>query len=412
MHRRRVAVTGLGILAANGIGVDAFWSSLLECRSGIRRITLFDTTKFPNVIAGEVQDFRFEDFNRGRHAAHRLSRQSQLALAAAQLALEHGGISQDYLQRERPDALVALGVSTSSFDMFEKGKEQLMNRGPHRVNPFMISAGQPYASTSLLAEMLNLPCQCHALSSACTAGLDAIKVASDTIARGEVTFALAGGTDAFVSPLGIAGFLSSGLIPRWDGPPEKASRPFDRDRKGGILSEGAAMVLLEDLDHVVARGGRPLAELVGFGQSVDQVKTEPCSGFSEAMRRAIANACLLPEDIDYVCAHGPSDPVIDRAETLALKEVLGAHAYRVPTSSIKGCTGNPLSAAGPLQVAAAAMAIQTDTVPPTTNYEHSDIDCDLDYVPSAPRRASVGHALIDLHGLGGRNTCAVLRRIA
>ena len=400
----------MGVMAPNGRGVAPFWDSLCRGISGIDRISLFDASAYPLAIAGEVKDFRMADHVHGSLNPRRMSRQTQLALAAAQQAILNAGLEPAEIRKDPTVFYLAVGVSTSSFDLFEKGKEQLMARGPQRVNPFMISGGQPHATSSTLVEYLDLPCRSVTMSTACTAGLDAVMDAAERIASGSTDMALAGGADAFVSPLGMAGFWSSGMFPKWDGEPSRASRPFDRDRKGGILSEGAAFLMLERVECAQARGARVLAELAGFGNSVDKPHSEAGSGFPEAMDQALAQACCLPEDIGYVCAHGPSDPVIDRVETASLRKVLGRQAYRIPVSSIKGCTGNPLAAAGPMQLIATVQAFMSGSIPPTANLEYPDPDCDLDYVPGRPRRATPGHALVDLHGLGGRNTCAVVRR--
>jgi 3-oxoacyl-[acyl-carrier-protein] synthase II len=407
--RHRVVVTGLGVVAPNGIGLEPYWRTLLACQSGIRPITLFNTKGYPLQIAGEVQDFDLSRFTDGRFNPKRLGRHTQLTLAAAQLAVRDARLERDDFARNAP-VPVYVGVSTSAIDLVEHGMERLQTKGPMRVSPYVVSSGLPHAITSTLVESLGIEARGLTISSACQGGIDAVVTAYTTIRTGKADLAIAGGADAPITPLTVACFCASGLMPSRFPSPEKASRPFDRDRAGGIMAEAAGLLVLENLEHARARGVEPYCELTGYGSCDDAPGVETASGLAKAMSMAIANAGLMPADIEYVCAHGPSDPVIDRVETAMIKQVLGRRAYRIPVSSIKGVTGNPLAAQGPLQVIACAMSWRAGLIPPTANYENPDPDCDLDYVPQRPRRSQMRCCLVNVHGLGGGNCAVVLER--
>jgi len=408
--QNRVVVTGLGAIAANGIGKDAFWKSLIQGQSGIGLITLFDASSYPVQIAGEVKNFDFSQYAENRFNVKRLARHTQLAIAATKLAINDAGLTQDMILRCEPVPVV-IGVSSGAIEIIEQGKERLMNKGPKRVSSYIVGAGQPHAVSSSVARVLGVRTTLTTISSACPAGLDAIENAASMIRSGKAEIAMAGGTDAPINPLTVACFNAAGMLPKKEIDPSKASRPFDRDRQGGILAEGAGMIVLESLEHAIARGAVPLIEIRGYGSSDDCADKESASGLLDSMNRALANSCIRPENIDYICAHGPGDPMIDRVETAMIKEVFGNHAYSIPISSIKGVIGNPLAAAGVLQMIACAMAMQKDRIPPTANYENTDPVCDLDYVPKT-RRGKIRNALINLHGLGGNNSSMVVQRVS
>ena len=306
---------------------------------------------------------------------------------------------------------VIIGVSTSAIEVIERGKETMTSHGPSKVSPYIVSACQPHAIASAISESLGISTKAMTVSTACPAGLDAISIAVECIRDGKAEIAITGGADAPINPLTVACFGATGLVPTNSSNPEKLSRPFDRDRQGGILAEGAGILILENLEHALARGATPLAEIVGYGTSVDATGSLPASGLEDCMSLALANAGCRPENIDYICAHGPSDPVLDKVETACIKKVLGGHAYKIPVSSIKGVTGNPLAAAGPLELAACVMAIRQSLVPPTANYEHRDNDCDLDYVPLKPRKMDINKALINIHGLGNGNSTMIVGKV-
>ncbi len=410
-RQHRVVVTGLGVLAPNGIGLDAFWQSLLKCKSGIGLITLFDSTDFPVRIAGEVKDFDIRKFISGQVKANRLGRHTQLALAATHFAIRHARLERAVLEACEPVPVI-IGVSTSAIEVIERGKETMTSHGPSRVSPYIVSACQPHAIASAISESLGISTRATTVSTACPAGLDAISIAVESIRHGRAEIAITGGADAPINPLTVACFGATGLVPKDSSDPEKLSRPFDRDRQGGILAEGAGILILENLEHALARGATPLAEISGYGTSVDAAGSPPASGLADSMSMALANAGCRAETIDYICAHGPSDPVLDKVETSCIKKTFREHAYKIPISSIKGVTGNPLAAAGPLELATCAMAIQQSVVPPTANHEHPGDECDLDYVPLKPRKMNINKALINIHGLGNGNSTMIISKVA
>ncbi|MFH0952999.1 MAG: beta-ketoacyl-[acyl-carrier-protein] synthase family protein [Verrucomicrobiota bacterium] len=405
-----MVVTGFGVLAANGIGSIVFWKTLLAGKSGIGPITLFDATTFPIRIAGEVKDFDLTRLVSGIAKPKRLGRHTQLALAAFQQALQHAQLSREILAAHAPVPIV-VGVSTSAIEVIERGKDQMTAHGPSKVSSYIVSACQPHAVATALAEIVGVPAQVETTSTACPAGLNAINIAYQLVKSGKTELAIAGGADAPITPLTVASFGATGMVPDWNDSPQKASRPFDRDRRGGILAEGAAFVVLENLEYALARGMNPYLEILGYGNSTDAPGTEPCSGLDASMAMALANSARSAGDVDCVFAHGPSDPVIDRMETEAIKKVLGPRAYDIPVTSIKGVTGNPLAAAGPLQLISAALAVRDGLVPPTANYEHRDPACDLDFVPGRARSTEINTALMNVHGLGGVNGSMVAQRV-
>lgn len=408
--RERAVISGLGVLAANGIGLDAFWDSLLAGRSGVKRITLFDTSEHPVNIAGEISGFKPEDFIAHELKPQRMGRHAQFAIAAAQMAIQDARLDAETLAGLEPVAAF-IGVSTSAMDVIERSQERLTKMGPKKASPFAVSASQPHAVASNVSEALKLRMQSVTISSACAAGLQAVAAAADHVASGRSPLALAAGVDSPITPHALAIMAASKMIEPFHGDPAQASRPFDRDRFGGILAEGAGFVVVESLEHALARGLRPWAEICGHASANDERGSRPGAGLRDTMRLALANARCIPTDIDYICAHGPSDREMDVTETNCIKEVFGQYAYRIPVSSIKGCTGNPLSSAGPLEVAASVLALRHNLAPPTANHQHGDPRCDLDYVPGQPRETALRRILINVHGMGGGNTTVILDRV-
>lgn len=400
----------MGILAPNGGGLEAFWDSILTCRSGIGPITLFKQADFPVHYAGEVKHFRLSNYTDGRFKPLRLSRHTQFALAATKMAIDHAGIEPALLRDNEPLPIV-IGVSTSAIEIIDRAQHALIQKGPQGVSPLCVTASQPHAIACAVAELLGLRTQRITFSSACSAGLDAVAHCASMIASGRTQIAIAGGADAPITEVSMASFALAGLAPDFDLPPAECSRPFDLHRQGGLISEGAAVLVLESLEHAIQRGAYPWLEVLGYGNTADDAATEAGAGFEHSMSEALANAGLLPMDIDYINAHGPSHPVIDWVETAMIKTVFGAHAGRIPVSSIKGVTGNPLSAAGPMQLAACAMAMRTQRIPPTANYDTPDPRCDLDYVPWRPYVMDARRALVNVHGLGGGNSSLIIAKV-
>lgn len=401
-------VTGIGAVAANGIGVPAFWESLVQARSGVGPITLFDASSLRHRIAAEVKGFDPRHHLPAGTKWQRLARHTRLALCAADMALQDAGLTAAQLDPERP-VCVALGVSTSAIEVVEVAAQGWNGgAGNGKLQPWLVWASQPHAVTAALSARLGGRVSLLTLSMACQAGMDAVLAALEAVRSGRADVALAGGADAPITPSTCASFGATRLLSSRNDDPARASRPFDRERDGGVLAEGAGVLVIESLAHAQRRGATPLLELCGGASCLDPLGEPAATGMGEAVAQALADARLRAEEIEGVCAHGPSDPLIDRVETTQLRQVLGRHAYRVPVFSIKGVTGNPLAAAGPLQVIAAALAMRHATVPPTANYEHPDPDCDLDYVPQA-RRNEIGSLLVNVHGMGGGNSVLVVR---
>jgi 3-oxoacyl-[acyl-carrier-protein] synthase II len=410
IKRNRVAITGMGVFAPNGIGLPAFWESLLAGRSGIGPITLFDATDFKSRIAGEVKGFVATDYIEPELKPKRLARHTQLAYAATMMALEDAGLDRNNLELPSPTPVV-IGVSTSALDVIERVFHQVNGPGPDRVSPMSLGASKPQAVANLIADRLGACANAATVSSACPSGLDAIAIGAGLIRSGEAEIAIVGGADAPITPLAMASFIASGLSSARNDAPEQASRPFDLDRDSGVISEGAGILILEDLERAEARNARVYAEIRGYGTQRDLDPDRPASGLEYSMRLALANAGASESDIDYISAYGPGHPLLDAAEVEIIKLVFGQRAYEVPVTSIKGVTGNPLAAGGPFQVAATALCIRDQLIPPTANYETPDPLCDLDFVPARSRKARINTALINVRGLGGSASSLVLGRV-
>lgn len=409
--KNRVVVTGLGVVAANGIGVDAFWKSLLENQSGIGRISLFDTTGFSNNIAGEVRGFSLQQFVSKPLKISRLARHTQFALAATAMALKSSGLKNE-LTTHRGPVPVVMGTSTSAVDIVQHGVDTCREKGPRHTTPFVITHGPPHAMSCEIARVFEIPAAVTTISNTCASGVDAIGTAFHIIRSGRADIAIAGSTDAPLTPSSYASLLACNMASKQQMHPAKASRPFDIHRDGGVMAEGSGVIILESLDHALARQARILSEVTGYSSQLDDLHGPPGNGIANAMKAALCNASRLPRDVDLVNAHGPSDPQLDRTETEAIKSALGGYSSMAAVVSIKGATGNPLSAAGTLQAISTAMSIHTGIIPPTTNYEYPDPECDLDYVPRTPRHHPVHCAVINSHGIGGGNSCLIMERVA
>lgn len=409
IKRNRVVITGIGVFAPNGIGLDAFWESLLAGRSGIGPITLFDATKFKSRIAGEVKNFDPLDYIEPEWKPKRMARHTQLAYAAAMMALRDAGLDPDNLELPSPTPVV-IGVSTSAIDVIESVYFALQSNGPNRAPVSSSAASIPQAAANTIADRIGASAHAATVSSACPSGLDAVADAAALIRSGDAEVAIAGGSDAPITPLTMSSFIASGLSSYRNGEPGKASRPFDLHRDSGVISEGAGVFVLENLERAEARGVRAYLEICGFGKQRDLDHAKPGSGLEDSMRLALANAGRIPPDIDYISAYGPGHPILDAAEVDVIKKVFREHAYSVPVSSIKGVTGNPLAAAGPFQVAAAALSLRDQVIPPTANYEFEDPLCDLDFVPNRARRTNVNCILVNVRGIGGSASTLVVNR--
>jgi 3-oxoacyl-[acyl-carrier-protein] synthase II len=407
--RRRVAVTGIGLITPLGTGTKKTWEGICEGRSGIRRIQKFDSSLLKTQIAGEVLDFDSEKFMDSKET-RRSDLFIQYAVAATKFALEDADLQiTDELS---PYIGTIIGCGIGGMDTYYKTVLVMEERGPSRVSPFFV----PNIITNMAAGYVSIyfnargPNSCT--TTACAASAHAIAYAAMAIERGDADAMIAGGTEAPLIPMTIAGFNSMRAISTRNEEPERASRPFDRDRDGFVISEGAGVLILEELEFAKRRGARIYAELIGFGMSGDayHITSPSLDGPVRCMKGALRDAGLDPEDVDYINAHGTSTPQNDVNETRAIKEVFGSHAYKLSVSSTKSMTGHLLGAAGSIEAAFTALALYHGILPPTINLDNPDPECDLDYVPHVSREVPIKVALSNSFGFGGTNVTLAFRK--
>jgi len=408
---RRVVVTGIGPVAPNGIGAEAFHKAQLEGKSGIRRITQFDASSYPVQIAGEV-DINPEDYI-NRRELRRLDRFTQLALIAGHLALQDAGLEPEKEDPTRIGTLIGTGIG--GMMTWQEQSRVLFEKGGTRLSPFFIPMMIANMASAQLAMKYGFMGPSSTVVTACATGSDAIGSAFRVIQLGEADVMLAGGTEAAVTEMAIGSFGVMRALSTRNHEPEKASRPFSRSRDGFVLSEGAAVLVLEEYERARFRGARIYAELVGFGRSADAHHiTEPHpegKGAALSMQAALRDAKISPEQVGYINAHGTSTPVGDKAETLAIKNVFGEHAYKLAISSTKSMVGHLLGAAGAIEAIASVQALASGILPPTINLEDPDPELDLDYVPNTPREKQVDYALSNSFAFGGMNATLLFRRV-
>jgi len=406
---RRVAVTGLGAVTPLGNDAPSTWRAAVAGESGIDFIKSFDASGFPVRIGAEVKDFDPSGVVSSKDA-RRLDRNVLLAVAAAVEAKEDAGLNGYDPAR----AGVVFGSAIGGFLGIMEQREILDERGPDRVSPHFIPSVLVDSASGQIAISLGMRGPNYAPVSACATGSHAVGEGAEIIRRGDADVILAGGAEACMHPLILAGFCAMRGLAAEDEHPPRASRPFDATRAGFVMGEGACVLVLEDFHAAQARGAKVYAEVLGYGASNDayhMAAPDPASvGVTEMMRSALARARVDPSDVDYVNAHGTSTPLGDLAETKALKDVFGEHAYKLAVSSTKSVTGHCFGAAGAIEAMMCVLAIHEGTIPPTINYEHPDPECDLDYVPNEAREAKVDVALSNAMGLGGHNGCVLLGR--
>jgi 3-oxoacyl-[acyl-carrier-protein] synthase II len=412
MSNRRVVITGMGAVSVLGTGLRKFWDGLIAGKSGIRKITQFDASALPCQIAGEVPDFNPELFM-DRKEARRMPRSSQMALAAAKMALEDAGFSIPVREKERTG--VSFGTSIGGLEKFDEGISTLRTQGLARVNPFTIPLGLPNIPAFLISQQLQCLGPNSTVTTACATGTQAVGDGFEFIRQGRAEVVVSGGTEALVRDFALAGFCAMRALPvNFNDNPQAASRPFTIDREGFVFSEGSGALILEELDHALARDARIYAEVLGHASSCDGyslASPDPDgAGAIRAMRWALADAKTSPEEVDYINAHGTSTPLNDAGETNSIKKVFGSHAYKVAVSSIKSMIGHALGASGALEAIACALTIHESIIPPTINYQNPDPVLDLDYVPNTARKQDVRVTLSNSFGLGGQNACLVLRK--
>ena len=423
MTRRRAVVTGLGIVSAVGIGSEATWDALVSGRSGIADITLFDASPFEIRVAGEVKGFDATAYMDGKDA-RRHDRNTHFAVAATGEALREAGLlGKNGLVNSDVDANrfgMVFGTAIGGIGMMLDGHQTLLERGPRRVSPFMLPHMLPDSASGQVSIQYGIRGHNLAVVSACATGGHAIGEAMESIVRGQADIMLGAGTEAPLVPLAFAGFSQMRALGTPKNPdtgaydPAMASRPFDATRDGFVVSEGSAVLVLEELHHALARGARPIAEVVGYGSSADAydmaAPADRGEGAQRAMRAALARAGIGPEKVDYINAHGTSTPLNDRFETMAIRDVFGEHADRLAVSSTKSMLGHAMGASGAIEAYVCAKVISTGCIPPTINYRHPDPELTLDYVPNEARAADVRVALSNSMGLGGHNSSVIVRR--
>ena len=409
---RRVVITGLGALSPVGTGVEKMWRGLVAGQSGIALITLFDTTGYSSRIAGEVKDFDPLEFIDKRELK-RMDRFVQFALSASLLAVKDAALDINGDTGERIGVLIGSGIGGTWT--WEANHRQLVERGPHRVSPFFIPMMIGDMASGQVSITLGAKGPNSNIATACATSTHAIGEAAEIIKRGDAEAMIAGGAEAAVSPLAVAGFCAMRALSTRNDEPARASRPFDAQRDGFVISEGAGVVVLEELEYARRRGARIHGEVIGYGMSADAYHMTAShpegDGAARAMLAALHDAHLKPEEIDYINAHGTSTTVNDKSETLAIKRVFGDYAYKVPASSTKSMTGHLLGAAGGIEVIICLLALRDGVIPPTINYEFPDPDCDLDYVPNHSRPAELKIAMSNSFGFGGHNATLILRKL-
>lgn len=407
---RRVVVTGMGAITSLGLSVDEYWEGLLAGRSGIKRITDFDASDYPTQIAGVIENFDPRDFI-DRKEARRMARFSQMALAAAQMAVDDAALPTN---ERREDVGVLLGCAIGGMDETDKAVRTLIDRGGMRISPFYIVMIPPNMASFHVAKTFGFAGYNNTCTTACAAGTQAIGEAAEVVRRGDANVMITGGTEAAFGELALAAFAVGRAYSTRNDEPEKASRPFDKDRDGFVGGEGAGVLVLENLSHALKRGARIYAEVLGYGASNDAyhlIAPDPeAEGAALAMRSALKNAGVDPESVDYVNAHGTGTPLGDVAETVAIRKTLGQHAYEIVVSSTKSMVGHLWGAAGAAEGIATVKALETGIVHPTINLDTPDPECDLDYVPHEPREVPIKIAMSNSFGLGGQNASIVFSR--
>ena len=409
--KRRVVVTGLGLVTPCGNDVPTTWRALMNGESGADYIAKFDAERFSARFACEVKGFDALDFL-DKKEARRMGAFSHFAIAASDEAVKHSGLVIDESNAEMVGTYISSGIG--DFWAIEREHEKLLNSGPDRVSPFFIVSAIVNLASGNVSIRHGAKGPNSATATACSAGAHAIGDSFRIIERGDADAMICGGAESAITPMSVAGFASMRALSTRNDDPKHASRPFDLTRDGFVIGEGAGLMILEELEFARARGANILAEIVGYGMSGDAfhvtMPDETGSGAIRVMERALKDAGLAPEQIGYINAHGTSTPYNDKFESLAIKKVFGEHAYNIPVSSTKSMTGHALGAAGGLEAVFSVKVLQENKLPPTINYEFPDPDCDLDYIPNVPRDATVDYVLSNNFGFGGTNACLIFKR--
>lgn len=409
--RPRVVVTGIGLVSGLGNTTEETWQGLIGGRSGVDYITHFDASAFPVRFAAEVKNFdplRYIE----KKEVKKMDSFIHYAIAASQQAVDDAGLQITPSKAERVGVYIASGIG--GFSIIEREHQRYLEGGPGRVSPFFIPATIVNLAAGQVSIRFGAKGPNSATCTACSAGAHAIGDSYRLIERGDADVMICGGTEAAITPMGVAGFAAMRALSTRNEEPQRASRPFDRDRDGFVLGEGAGILILERLEHALSRGARIYAEIVGYGMSGDAFHiTQPpedADGAVRVMRNALRDAGIRPDEVDYINAHGTSTYYNDKLETFAIKQVFGEHAYKLAVTSTKSMTGHLLGAAGGLEAGISVLALYHQIIPPTINYENPDPDCDLDYVPNHARRAHLRYALSNSFGFGGTNAALLFKR--
>lgn len=411
--QNRVVVTGMGVVTPIGLDLASFWKNVCEGQSGAGVITKFDVTNYPAKIAAELKGFDPEQFLE-RKEARRVDEFVQYAVAATRMAVEDAGLKPDEEESERVGVVIGSGVG--GIWTFERQHSQLVEKGPGRVSPFFIPMMIADMASGMVSILFGFKGPNYTTVSACSSGAHGIGDALRILQRGEADVMVTGGAEASISPMAVAGFSNMKALSLRNDEPERASRPFDAQRDGFVLGEGAGIIVLETLDHAKKRGARIYAELAGYGATADAYHMtaphENGEGAIRAMQLALKDAGLRPDDIDYINAHGTSTPMGDRIETAAIKAVFGDYAYRLTVSSTKSLIGHLLGASGGVEFVATTLSVVENRVHPTINQENPDPECDLDYAPNKAKERLVRAALTNSFGFGGHNVSLVIKKYA
>jgi 3-oxoacyl-[acyl-carrier-protein] synthase II len=411
--KRRVVITGLGVIAPNGVGKDEFWKSLKEGKSGITRITRFDATTYPCQVAGEVRNFDPTNYMDPK-TAKRMDRFSQFALACAKMAVEDAGVKvgDNFLE----NAGIVVGSAMGGIPLAEAQHALFLEKGLKRVSPYLAISLFTGSASCQISIALGIKGYSNVIGGACAAGTDAIGYAFDIIKDGKIDMVVAGGAEAPLAPLTFGAFCVIDALSKINGNPARASRPFDAERNGFVMSEGAGIVVLEELGHALKRGARIYGEIIGYGTTYDSFHmVQPSPDGKQAARAvemSLQDAGISHQEIDYINSHGTSTPLNDKMETKVIKDVFGERAYKIPINATKSMIGHTLGAAGALEVIVSALAIQNQFLHPTINYEFPDPDCDLDYVANGGRAAEVNCLLTNSYGFGGKNSALILKKFS
>jgi 3-oxoacyl-[acyl-carrier-protein] synthase II len=409
--KHRVVVTGMGVVTSLGSDIPAFWNNLLSGKSGISRIEAFDTSDYTTKIAAEIKNFNPEEFGLDRKITRKMDRFVQFGAAASLMALKDSGLAiGENADPERVGVVVGSGIG--GLGTWEEQHTILMEKGPRRVSPFFIPMMIANMASGQVSMITGAKGPNTTAVTACATGTHSIGDSFKMIQRGDADAMICGGAEATIRPIGLAGFCSMRAMSTRNDEPEKASRPFDIDRDGFVMGEGSGVMILESLEHAKRRGAHIYAEVIGYGMSgdaYDMVEPDP-DGAARAMARAVKDAGIPPEEIEYINAHGTSTPVGDKSETIAVKKMFGDHAYKLAISSTKSMTGHLLGAAGGIESVVLALSLQNGEIPPTINLDTPDPELDLDYVPNKARKANIRTALSNSFGFGGHNATIIMRK--